>query len=329
MQETPRLHPAVHFSHLQTREFDPYWMAPTFANPGPARALDFMNSSPSGSLGASGFDSFNSSPRMHYKSSLTETLSIEVASKALECGEHPSLAVLCLNLIHHYTLDVDRLLPPRGLNIFHQVCRSGSPHLITSILPLADVSRRSRNGETPLYLAVQAAAERTMISEKSEDLEVVKLLLERGCNVDAATYTGITPLQEASRRGCTSLVRLLLDWGAAVDKVWGASPSGGNFHAGSADSQDAFADLLDVKEETSGSPGVAVRRKRRKSKSPKFTVVTRSMARANKEQLAITMVTEEKSCERVPSLANRSSVSTSSDSRSSDLMSRKSSLRKR
>ena len=81
MQETPRLHPAVHFSHLQTREFDPYWMAPTFANPGPARALDFMNSSPSGSLGASGFDSFNSSPRMHYKSSLTETLSIEVRER--------------------------------------------------------------------------------------------------------------------------------------------------------------------------------------------------------------------------------------------------------
>ena len=55
-----------------------------------------------------------------------------------------------------------------------------------------------------------------MISEKPEDMEVnikllgfirnssiiypyyvkvVKLLLERGCNVDAATYTGITPLQ--------------------------------------------------------------------------------------------------------------------------------------
>merc|ERR1719370_348431 len=332
MQETPRLHPAAHFSHLQTREFDPYWMAPTFANPGPARALDFMNSSPSGSLGASEFDSFNSSPRMHYKSSLTETLSIEVASKALECGEHPSLAVLCLNLIHHYTLGVDQLLPPRGLNIFHQVCRSGSPHLVTSILPLADVSRQSRNGETPLFLAVQAAAERTMISEKSEDLEVVKLLLERGCNVDAATYTGITPLQEASRRGCTSLVRLLLDWGAAVDKVWGTSLSstGGDFHTSkadsppsshwdyktstpsvhSADSEDTLADFLDVKLEASSSSTVAlgVRRKRRKSKSPKFTVVTRSMARAQ-EQLAITMVTED-SCDRVPSLANGSSVGT-------------------
>merc|ERR1719341_789555 len=359
-EDVPRLHPD-HFSNLQTREFDPYWndwMSPTFTKPGPARALDFMNSSPSNNLDASGFDSFKSSPRMHYKSNLTETLSIEVASKALECGEQPSLALLCLNLIHHYTLDVNQLLPPRGLNIFHQACRSGSPRLVSSILPLADVSRPTMNGETPLYLAVQAAAERTRISEKVEDLEVVKLLLERGGNVDTATYKGITPLQEASRRGCTSLVRLLLDWGAAVDKVWGTSPSptGGDLHASeadsppsshwdykyktstpsvhSADSEDTLADFQDVKLETSSSTAaVGVRHKRRKSKSPKFTVVTRSMARAQ-EQLAITMVTED-SCDRVPSLANSSSVGTCANSRSSDIYdmikssSRKSSSKKK
>jgi len=359
-EDTPsRLHPG-HFPHFQPREYDPYWMSPTFGSPGPARALDFMNSSsPSSSLDASGFGSFNSSPRMPCRNNLTETLCVEVASKALECGEHPSLTLLCLNLIHHYTLDVNQLLPPRGLNIFHQACRSGSPRLVSSILPLADVSRPTMNGETPLYLAVQAAAERTMISEKVEDLEVVKLLLERGGNVDTATYKGITPLQEASRRGCTSLVRLLLDWGAAVDKVWGTSPSptGGDLHASeadsppsshwdykyktstpsvhSADSEDTLADFLDVKLEASSSSTVAlgVRRKRRKSKSPKFTVVTRSMARAQ-EQLAITMVTED-SCDRVPSLANGSSVGTSANSRSSDIYdlikssSRKSSSKKK
>ena len=81
-EDTPRLHPG-HFSHLQTREFDPYWddcVTPTFAKPGPARALDFMNNSPSNSLDASVLNSFNSSPRMHYKSSLAETLSIEVVN---------------------------------------------------------------------------------------------------------------------------------------------------------------------------------------------------------------------------------------------------------
>ena len=75
------------------------------------------------------------------------------------------------------------------------------------------------------------------------------------------------------------------------DQVWGASPSGGDPHVSadsppsshwafktstpsvhSADSEDTLADLLDVKEETPSSSGVGVRRKRRKSKSPKFTV---------------------------------------------------------
>ena len=75
------------------------------------------------------------------------------------------------------------------------------------------------------------------------------------------------------------------------DQVWGASPSGGDLPVSadlppsnhrafktstpsvhSADSEDTLADLLDAKEETLSSPGVGVRRKRRKSKSPKFTV---------------------------------------------------------
>ena len=145
--------------------------------------------------------------------------------------------------------------------------------------------------------------------------------------------------------------------------MWGTSPSptGGDSHSTdhwtyktstpsvhSADSEDTLADFLDVKLETcSSSTAVGVQRKRRKSKSPKFSVgnillkgtqgllqvVTRSMARAQ-EQLAITMVTED-SCERVPSLANSSSVAASSNSRSFDLCdmikseSRKSSLKKK
>ena len=79
--------------------------------------------------------------------------------------------------------------------------------------------------------------------------------------------------------------------------MWGTSPSptGGDLHASeadsppsshwdykyktstpsvhSADSEDTLADFLDVKLETSSSTAaVGVRRKRRKSKSPKFTV---------------------------------------------------------
>ena len=75
--EFPRMHP-LHLSHLQTREFDPYWPAPAFGTPGPARALDFMGTSSSSYLGASVFDSFESYPRVNYNCNLAETLSIEV-----------------------------------------------------------------------------------------------------------------------------------------------------------------------------------------------------------------------------------------------------------
>ena len=93
-EDTPsRLHPG-HFPHFQPREYDPYWMSPTFGSPGPARALDFMNSSsPSSSLDASGFGSFNSSPRMPCRNNLTETLCVEVINP--QTFNH---SMLCLDL---------------------------------------------------------------------------------------------------------------------------------------------------------------------------------------------------------------------------------------
>ena len=92
-EDTPsRLHPG-HFTHFQPREYDPYWMPPTFGSLGPARALDFLNSSPSSSLDASGFGSFNSSPRMPCRNNLTETLCIEVINP--QTFNH---SMLCLDL---------------------------------------------------------------------------------------------------------------------------------------------------------------------------------------------------------------------------------------
>ena len=37
-------------------------------------------------------------------------------------------------------------------------------------------------------------------------MKVVKLLLERGCNVDAATYTGITPLQVYTKQKLSTIL---------------------------------------------------------------------------------------------------------------------------
>jgi len=340
--------------------------SPLFNTPVPARALDFTGSSPTNFYNKElprhkTYSSFESSPISRHMESLTETLSLEVASKAQHCGDDPHVVQLCVNLVQHYNLDVDHRLPPRGLSIFHQACRSGSPHLVASLVQLANISRQTGRGETPLYLAVQAAAERTMISERAEDLEVVRILLEGGANVDASTNLGITPLQEASRRGCTSLVRLLLDWGAAVDKVWGNHSDVENFHFPpssktrsppsswvkntsspplnpsspfSDDFEDTLSDLVGVKEEKIDNK-IKTTAKKRKSKSPKFSVVTRSMAKVQ-QRLAITMEGWEDINLKALSVTNSSSRSSeastipgSTVSDQSSEMARKNSQRKK
>merc|ERR1712013_63407 len=337
--------------------------SPLFNTPVPARALDFTGSSSTNFYNKElprhkTYSSFETSPISRHMESLTETLSLEVASKAQQCGDDPHVVQLCVNLVQHYNLDVDQRLPPRGLSIFHQACRSGSPHLVASLVQLANISRRTGRGETTIYLAVQAAAERTMISERAEDLEVVRILLEGGANVDASTNLGITPLQEASRRGCTSLVRLLLDWGAAVDKVWGnhsdvensppssktcspppswvkntSSPALNPSSPSCDDFEGTLSDLMDVKEEKIDHKKTTA--KRRKSKSPKFSVVTRSMAKVQ-QRLAITMEGWEDINLKAPSVTNSSSrsseasaISGSTISDQSSAMARKNSQRKK
>jgi len=188
---------------------------------------------------------------------------------------------------------------------------------------------------------------------------VVRILLEGGANVDASTNLGITPLQEASRRGCTSLVRLLLDWGAAVDKVWGnhsdvensppssktcspppswvkntsspalnpSSPFCDNF-------EDTLSDLMDVKEEKIDHK-IKTTAKRRKSKSPKFSDVTKFMAKVQ-QRLAITMEGWEDINLMAPAVTNSSSrsseasaISGSTISDQSSVMARRNSQRKK
>ena len=93
-------------------------------------------------------------------------------------------------------------------------------------------------------------------------------------------------------------MRLLLDWGAAVDKVWGNHSDVENFHSPPSsktcsppqswvkntsspalnpsspscdDFEDTRSDLMDVKEEKIDNK-IKISAKKRKSKSPKFSV---------------------------------------------------------
>lgn len=77
----------------------------------------------------------------------------------------------------------------------------------------ADVQRRDIYGHTPLHCAVgspSAAPERQR--------ECVRLLLDRGAEIDVVDQSGITPLMHAAWFGCLPAFRLLLERGASMSK---------------------------------------------------------------------------------------------------------------
>ena len=147
---------------------------------------------------------------------LVSQLQLEACAKAKEAGKHPSYVTLVLNLVHHYNLDINQPVLANSFTIFHCSCLSGSLELVSSLSPMADIHHLTDHGDSPLYLAVYAAAHNAgkRGGNNVEGLEVVQHLLQAGSQVNQTNLAGFTALHQASRLSCPELVRLLLDWGA-------------------------------------------------------------------------------------------------------------------
>ena len=107
----------------------------------------------------------------------------------------------------------------------------------------ADVNAKNRRGSTPLFWAIHDEAKvraliargatinvkqiegRTPVYQAallSSGNSVLRFLLENGGDPNAATLTGLTPLNAAALRGDVDAMRMLLDKGARVDAKNGA-----------------------------------------------------------------------------------------------------------
>ena len=198
------------------------------------RSLNTVTTSTALVLEESHRRSYSLSPRTpgsrHQRSLLTQEKSPDASflaqlvrdlcSKAKDAGRHPSYAPLVITNVLNYNLDINKIVLSNNLSIFHCACLSCNLELVTSLAPMADLTKATRQGETPVYLAVYAASYRAKdkalprTSQEEEGIEVVKYLLEQGCEVNRANDAGKTALHHAMRLGHSALVRTLLDWGA-------------------------------------------------------------------------------------------------------------------
>ena len=128
-------------------------------------------------------------------------LKLEACAKAKEAGKHPSYVTLVLNLVHHYSLDINEPVLANSFTIFHCSCLSGSLELVSSLSPMADIHHLTDHGDSPLYLAVYAAGHKAGKAggQGNGGLEVVQHLLQAGSQVNQTNLAGFTALHQASR----------------------------------------------------------------------------------------------------------------------------------
>ena len=197
-----------------------------------------------------------------------------MCSKAKDAGRHPSYAPLVITNVLNYSLDINKIVLSNNLTIFHCACLSCNLELVTSLAPMADLTKTTVQGESPLYLAVYAASYRGRrgATPGQEGMEIVKYLLEQGCDVNKANDAGKTALHHAMRLGNSVLVRLLLDWGAET-----MSGHDSSFMRSSTTS----TNLLDVSVISHCSSVVtrAMTRRRQTMVLPPSSVVTRAMSK--------------------------------------------------
>jgi uncharacterized protein len=156
-----------------------------------------------------------------------------------EDGVSPVLLAL-----YHGQRDIARLLIDRGAPLsFHDACAAGVNDLAKRMLgdDPSLLDRHSSDGYPPLGLAIffgNRELARVLVGEGADvntastnaqkvaplhaaaavcDLEMMRILLDRGADPNARQQMGYTPLHTAASRGDIEMAKLLLSYGATRD----------------------------------------------------------------------------------------------------------------
>jgi ankyrin repeat protein len=116
------------------------------------------------------------------------------------------------DLLRHNGADPDTIRGRYGRNPLHAAAYSGNSDVVRKLIEYgaADmINARDSGGSTPLLLASEG--------HNFKGGSVLRLLLERGADINVQNHFGRTPLHRASFRGALGVVRLLLEHGADVE----------------------------------------------------------------------------------------------------------------
>jgi ankyrin repeat protein len=132
--------------------------------------------------------------------------STQVSSASTESDPTPSAGI---NLATNIDVGPKAGFNIPGWTIIHAACNNKNIDGVTAILAKGKIDpniQTSNEGWTPLWVTACHGL-----------LEISRLLIEAGANVNLANRKGITPLKEAAQIGAITLVQLLIENGANVD----------------------------------------------------------------------------------------------------------------
>jgi ankyrin repeat protein len=107
-----------------------------------------------------------------------------------------------------------------GDTLIHCAARHGQISIVDLALRAgAGLNSANAAGETALHIACSRWPVRSVETNKEDPSAFVRYLLERGCDADARTLLGDTPMQIAQRRGFNDALLLLAKVGGALRPV--------------------------------------------------------------------------------------------------------------
>ncbi|XP_016389924.1 ankyrin repeat and SOCS box protein 18-like [Sinocyclocheilus rhinocerous] len=129
-------------------------------------------------------------------------------------------SLCCAKALVRYGAKVNLSSEEEDETPLHVAARHGLPHHAQLYLRFgACVNHSSSSGETPLGVVCGVAQEKTVDSQDEGYLEICRLLLAYGANINSADKERRSPLHKAARNVQLKLVELLLDHGVDINAI--------------------------------------------------------------------------------------------------------------